>query len=134
MRIIKQRLLEMMLDVRIFLDVDDLKEIGDLEGYVNRSSAVLVFISDGYAESKNCMRELRSAVRLGKRLIPVLECEPKHGGLTQQAMREQLEAADAKYSTWGFDDEWPKGADLADALVTMGLIEWNRIGAFQVCA
>lgn len=43
MRIVKQRLLEMMPDLRIFLDVDDLKEIGNLEGYIEQSEVVLIF-------------------------------------------------------------------------------------------
>ena len=34
MRIVKQRLLEMMPDLSIFLDVDDLEDISDLEGYI----------------------------------------------------------------------------------------------------
>jgi hypothetical protein len=42
MRIVKQRLLEMIPDVQVFLDVDDLEEIGDLEGYIERSLSVLV--------------------------------------------------------------------------------------------
>ena len=42
MRIIKQRLLEMMPTLSVFLDVDDLDEIGDLEGYIRRTSTVLV--------------------------------------------------------------------------------------------
>ena len=35
MRIVKQRLVEMLPDARVFLDVDDLEEIGDLEGNLN---------------------------------------------------------------------------------------------------
>ena len=42
---IKQRLLEMIPGVRIFLDVDDLEEIGDLEGYIARSHTVLIYLS-----------------------------------------------------------------------------------------
>ena len=43
--------------------MDDLDDIGRLEDYVERSSAVVIFLSAGYLESKNCMRELRCAVR-----------------------------------------------------------------------
>ena len=39
MRIVKVRLQEMLPDAIPFLDVDDLEEIGDLEAYVERSTA-----------------------------------------------------------------------------------------------
>jgi len=51
MRVVKQRLREMVPELRVFLDVDDLKEIGDLEMHVERSHTVLVFCSLGYADS-----------------------------------------------------------------------------------
>ena len=47
MRIVKQRLLEMMPDLLVFLDVDDLEDISDLEGYVDRSYHILIFCSKG---------------------------------------------------------------------------------------
>ena len=54
---IKQRLREMIPGVQIFLDVDDLEEIGDLEGYIERSQTVLLYLSAGYATSKNVYAE-----------------------------------------------------------------------------
>ena len=133
-RIIKARLLEMVLELRIFLDVDvsdmQLGE-GALEQYVQRSANVLVFFSEGYATSKNCMRELRSAVKYGKPLIPVIEMDPTKGGLSMDAMREELMAADAKYTRWGFDDAWPRGEDLASYLEERHPIEWIRLSALQ---
>ena len=41
MRIVKQRLLEMVPDLSVFLDVDDLEEIGNLQSYIDRSHNVL---------------------------------------------------------------------------------------------
>ena len=56
MRVIKQRLIEVMPGLEIFLDVDIAGlEIGDLEQYVDASDTVLVFCSQGYFQSKNCM-------------------------------------------------------------------------------
>ena len=52
--------------VKIFLDVDDLNAISELEAYVDASDATLAFLSgsiDGdtqrsdYFASKNCLRE-----------------------------------------------------------------------------
>ena len=54
MRVVKQRLKEMVPDLEVFLDVDDLEEIGDLEGYIKRSRIILVYCSNG------CVRRLRS--------------------------------------------------------------------------
>ena len=65
MRIVKQRLLEMIPELSIFLDVDDLEDISDIEGYITRSEMVLIFCSQGYFRSKNCMREIRSSVEKG---------------------------------------------------------------------
>ena len=81
MRIVKQRLLEMVPSLRIFLDVDDLEEIGDLEGYIERTSTIIVYCSDGYFKSKNCMRELVYATLEQKPLIALIDLEPAHGGL-----------------------------------------------------
>ena len=50
---IKQRLGDMVQGIKIFLDVDDLEDIGDLEGYITRSEVVLVYLSAGYTSSKN---------------------------------------------------------------------------------
>ena len=51
-RVIKQRLLEMMPEVKVFLDVDD------------RTISVLV-----YCSSKNCMCELVAATKMAKLII-----------------------------------------------------------------
>ena len=52
MRIVKQRLSEMLPDVSVFLDVDDLKE-GKGAEYVDASALSLVFCSKGYFHSVN---------------------------------------------------------------------------------
>ena len=64
-RIIKERLVLMQPDLQIFLDVDDL-DLGRGCEYVDRSQHVLAFISAGYTESPNCMRELLRAGTLGR--------------------------------------------------------------------
>jgi hypothetical protein len=76
------------------------------------------------------MRELRCAVSLGIPLVALLE-EPAKGGASVNMLRKQLVAADALYEKWGFDDDGPRGAALADVLFAEEPLEWNRIGAFQ---
>ena len=53
MRVTKQRLLNMIPDLQVFLDVDDLGDISDLQGYIERSRTILVYCSQGYFASKN---------------------------------------------------------------------------------
>ena len=137
MRIVKQRLLEMIPELQVFLDVDDLESISDLESYISQSSAVLVFCSKGYFESRNCMRELRSAVEQNKPLIALLESwwnEPgrPRGGLSIREVAQKVLDSEASYGKWGFANK-PEPAALSDALLngSHDPIEWNRIGEFQ---
>ena len=134
MRVIKQRLLEMVPELSIFLDVDDLEDISDLQGYIERSWTVLIFCSKGYFSSRNCMIELRSSVTKGKRILPLVEPLLDRGGLTQKQIHDDLVAADAFYAKWGFEgDGGPRSDELMAALFSGELepVEWNRIGAFQ---
>ena len=110
----------MVPDFHIFLDLDDLQRIADLELYISRSHQVLVFVSAGYAQSLNAMRELRYSVEQGKAIIALLEPEAKRGGLTPEQMREQLTL-----------NEPELGKAFAAALFSSEPVEWNRIGCFQ---
>ena len=60
MRVVKQRLLEMMPKLQVFLDVDDMDDVseGYMEKYIGCTELVLVYASRGYFTSKHCMREL----------------------------------------------------------------------------
>ena len=149
-RVIRQRLLEMLPGVAVFLDVEDLKEGRGAES-IDLSATVLVYCSEGYFASVNCMRELLRAVLLHKPIITLLEPEKRHGGLTLNQIKQQLLQADEpfvhevtsvshanKYAFWRLDREvaeWgfemPSGQQLFDALCAIEPIEWNRIGAFQ---
>ena len=64
MRVIKQLLKEVLPGVRVFLDVDDLDNIARLEEEIRASLSVLIFVSRGYFESKNCLREFATALQL----------------------------------------------------------------------
>ena len=148
MRIVKQRLREMLPDVVPFLDVDDLKE-GKGAEYVDASAVSLILCSGGYFQSPNCMREILRGVVTCKPIVALLEPEATHGGLTLKQIREALDTADKpcekrgkKHDTWyhmcdlhsevvSWGYEMPTGAQLYDALFAREPIEWNRIGAFQ---
>jgi len=73
--------------LKIFLDVDDLKDIGSLEEYIQHSQMILFFLSCGYFRSQNCLREIRSSLEQSKPIVLVQEADPDKGGATLQALR-----------------------------------------------
>ena len=91
-RHIKDRMLSLALDVKCFLDLDDLEDVSLLEDYVQSSRTVVVFLSgslasDGsetsdYMASKNCLRELRAAKAHRRRIVLVVEQDANHGGVS----------------------------------------------------
>lgn len=113
------------------LQVEDLDDISNLQGYIARTQKVLIYCSQGYFQSKNCMIELRSTVVKKKSIITLMEPEKSKGGLTQAEIQSQLIDADASYATWGFDEGKPRGEELFTELFATKYIEWNRIGCFQ---
>lgn len=77
---LKRQCRTMMPDVKIFLDVDDLESIDKLETYIEQSACVLLFISRGYFQSKNCLIEICAALKHRKPLILVYEPTENKGG------------------------------------------------------
>ena len=89
---IKRQLCLLMPGVSIFLDVDDLEDIGALEEYVDASAVIMIFVSKGYFKSGNCLREARATVQKAKPITLVhdpvrggekLEVIPELGGKTE---------------------------------------------------
>ena len=125
----------------VLADVDDLKK-GRGKEYVDVSHSILVFVSAGYFQSPNCMRELLGTVLASLPVVTLLEPEAKHGGLTSEQVLAQLEENEATdwYERCGLADEvreWgytvPSATTLHAALFPKEeeIIEWNRIGFFQ---
>ena len=108
--------------------VDDLEEIGDLEGYIDRTSTILIYCSRGYFESKNCMRELVATTMKRKPTIALVDPDASRGGLSLDEVRAQLIEAEASYAKWGFDEATtPNGLTLFYVhLFQADPIEWNR--------
>jgi len=131
MRIVKQRLLEMIPDLTVFLDVDDLEEIGDLENCVEQSCTVLVYCSTGYFHSQNCMRELVATTTRQKPCFALIDPAAKHGGVSVNEALQQLVAAEEHYERWDFEVTTPQGHELHTYLFAAAPIEWNRLGVFQ---
>ena len=65
--------------VRVFLDVDNLKDISALESSIEQSAVVLIFLSKNYFGSRNCLREARASASMAKTLALVHEADPRCG-------------------------------------------------------
>ena len=56
--LLKRQLVMLCPLMRIFLDVDDLQSIGDLEHYIDQTACIVCVLSKGYFMSANSMREV----------------------------------------------------------------------------
>ena len=116
-RAIKAQLAALIPGLRVFLDVDDLSDIGALEEHVDGSDVVIVFLagSNGdeersdYMRSANCVRELRQAIERKKRIVFVLETDPQHGAVSMGTHRRDCPD------------------DLRHALAAHPIVPWYRI-------
>jgi len=120
---LKTMLSSLVPSLRCFLDVDDLYSIDELECYVDRADALLVFLtgsSDGcgvehseYFGSTNCLREFRQAVKCSKPMVVVEESDAQHGHVDWEVHRMACPA------------------DLREALDRCPRVTWYRLDAFQ---
>ena len=81
MSVVKRRLSSLLPGINIFLDVDDLKELRELETYLDQSGCILMFISRGYFYSTNCMREAKAVTEGKKPLVLLREDNLSKGGI-----------------------------------------------------
>ena len=114
--VIKSELQLLLPSIQVFLDVDDLEDIGALESYIGRSQVILFFLSGGYFRSKNCLREVRAALSQGKPIILVQEADENKGGGTLEELRA----------------ECPKDLQAAVFEASWRLAVWHRIEDFQL--
>jgi nucleoside-triphosphatase THEP1 len=64
--------------LRIWLDVDSLDDIGQLETAVTDAAVIVVFLSRGYFSSRNCRREIYAALHRNQPVVCVLEVRHQH--------------------------------------------------------
>ena len=149
MRMIKVTLLEILPGSKVFLDKDDVDQLGTKkpDEFVNESAVVLAFVTSGYLQSKPCAKELCRAVLQGKPVIAVLEPEVKRGGQSKKEIEgilndnwlEQFKLSN-EMQKWRGEPTWPENAKY-DALPTVAEIkaalfkerpiEWNTITIFR---
>merc|ERR1711951_177925 len=119
---IKRQLKLLMPDVSIFLDVDDLKDIGALEEYVDATSIIMIFVSKGYFGSKNCLREAVCTVNKGKRITLVHDSAVylKSYAPLEEIKDKLLSTAQLRATIFQEDEPSPRE-----------VIPWHRIKDFQ---
>ena len=111
---IKRQLCLLLPDVRIFLDVDDLDDIGALEEYIGASQVIMIFVSKGYFKSRNCLREAHGTVERAKPIALVYD--PVKGGEKLDVLRDAECPEELRTPIFGGRD----------------VIEWHRIKDFQL--
>ena len=80
MSTVKRELQLLLNGIRVFLDVDEQEEIGQLETYVRQSQSVLLFLSKGYFFSENCRKEIAATLASGNPIMLLRETDPNRGG------------------------------------------------------
>ena len=121
-RVMKSQLTALVPDLRVFLDVDDLNDIGSLEALIDATDTIIIFLSGStlangaacsdYMMRTNCKRELRAAVEKKKPIIFVLETDPQHGGVSLDVHRRDCPP------------------DLVHALDEHPIIPWYRVKVY----
>lgn len=85
---IKRQLQLLLPGVRVFLDIDDMEVVDELEHYVEASQAMLVLLgSSRYLTSANCQRELNAAQHAALPIIRVHEHDPQKNGTPLVSLR-----------------------------------------------
>ena len=83
---IKRQLCLLLTGVSVFLDVDDLEDIGALEEYIEKTGLIMIFVSKGYFKSKNCLREVKATLKMRKPLS--LMHDPVRGGAPLKTIQD----------------------------------------------
>ena len=113
--VIKGQLQLLLPGVVVFLDIDDLEDIGALEGYVRSTRVMLFFLSTNYFGSRNCLREIKASIEQEKPLVLVQEQQEDKGGGPLDTLK--AECRDHQMRGEIFDGRTP--------------IVWHRISHFQ---
>jgi len=112
---IKRQLQLLLPGVIVFLDVDDLQDIGNLEGYVSATSVILFFLSKKYFGSRNCLKEIKASISQRKPLVLVHEQQEDKGGGPLETLKAECRGDEMREVI--FDGRTP--------------IVWHRISHFQ---
>ena len=115
---------------KIWLDVDNLDDVGKLEQSVKESATFIIFLSKGYFKSANCRRELYTALAEGKPIIVVREADEAKGGadvedFKAECVKECVETGPPAYPSYQGPTE------VLERLFTEEPVVWVRVHDFQ---
>ena len=118
--------------IRIWLDVDNLEDVGRLEEAVADATTFLVFLSAGYFKSFNCRRELYAALASNRPFIPIFEADAAKGGASIEALQAEcrehcVEVVPPAYPSYGGPHEM-----IARVFEEAKPIVWVRVNIFQL--
>jgi hypothetical protein len=137
MQALKKELSLLVPSLRIFLDIENLTAINDLEALIDKSEVVLIFLSAGYFARWNCLREARQTLVAKKPTIFLREVAFMHGGGSMSLSMQEIDCPQNRILHNSFDEayEIPGVADIKEALITNieehGLMLWHRIVSFK---
>ena len=150
MRVVKQRLLEMIPELRVFLDVDNLGTGTLNSAHVDISSSVMCFCTQLFFRSGPCAQEVVRTVVQKKPVFVLLEPDKAAGGLTEAECRRvfadnpdwtteikpRIGKLEDKLAKWRVDWKRPElvmptTAEVEAALFAQPPIIWSRLSAFQ---
>eukprot|EP00966_Prymnesium_polylepis_P197657 4580401-Prymnesium_polylepis.1 len=79
---------------RRWQDVDDLKDVEELEEYVKGSNVILLLMTRGYLFSRSCLREVAATLKNKKPYIFDHEVDASKGGAPLQVLQRELKDVD----------------------------------------
>ena len=108
----------------VWLDVDNLYDMDKLEMSVMESEVFLLYYSEGYFRSKNCQRELCTAVRMKKPVIVVFEGDDEASSLRALKSECNSSCLETEFGS----------AVLLEHILQHDPIYWLHVGAFSASA
>ena len=120
-------------DLKIWLDVDKLNDVGALEKSVKESAVFIIFLSKGYFKSANCRRELYTALKECKPVVVVREADEAKGGADIEVFKEECrkECIETKPPAY---EEYQGPTEVLDRLFPeeQDPVVWVRVKNFQM--
>ena len=118
--------------VRIWLDVDNLDDVGKLEESVADSATFIIFLSSGYFRSWNCRRELYAALASVRPFIVVHEADTAKGGASLAALRDECRDSCVEVAPPAYPSYSGPGEVLTRVFEEAEPIVWVRVHDFQL--
>ena len=119
-------------EIRVWLDVDNLHDVGKLEESVIDSAVFIIFLSSGYFRSANCRRELYTALAKGKPIITVREEDRDKGGATVEELKQECMECCTEQEPAAYPEFQGPSEVIERVLLAEESIVWVRVRDFQI--